>query len=170
MPIRRGAHIYAEIAGYGNAADAFDISKPDAGGQVRAMRIALADARANPDEMAYLNAHGTATAVGDVVETHAIKQSIWLERARPAVSSTKALHGHLMGATGAVEMVAAIMAMRAGRHSADCTSRRGPTRCAISTTCRTKRARLARRGDVQFVRVRRHERRARRPPASVCRT
>lgn len=107
----RGARIYAEIAGYGNTADASHISKPDADGQVRAMRAALADARLGASDVGYLNAHGTATAVGDPVETSAIKQVFGVLAPRLAISSTKALHGHLMGATGAVEMVAALVAM-----------------------------------------------------------
>jgi 3-oxoacyl-[acyl-carrier-protein] synthase II len=109
--MRRGARIYGEIVGYGNASDAFNISKPDAGGQVRAMRLALADAELLPDEIDYVNAHGTATQVGDVVETNALKQVFGDEGRRPCVSSTKALHGHLMGASGALEMVACIMAL-----------------------------------------------------------
>jgi 3-oxoacyl-[acyl-carrier-protein] synthase II len=109
--MRRGARIYAEIVGYGNASDAFNISKPDADGQVRAMRLALADAELVPDEIDYVNAHGTATQVGDVVETNALKQVFGNEGHRPCVSSTKALHGHLMGASGAVEMVACVMVL-----------------------------------------------------------
>src|SRR5262249_48848864 len=93
----RGARIHAELAGYGNASDARGISKPDADGQVRAMRAALAEARANPDDIDYVNAHGTATPIGDVVETTALK-CVFGDRARALpVSSTKALHGHLMG-------------------------------------------------------------------------
>lgn len=108
---RRGARIYAEVAGYGNAADASHISKPDAGGQVRAMRAALDDARLAPEAVGYLNAHGTATIVGDVVETAAIKQAFGEAAYRLPVSSTKALHGHLMGGTGALELLIAILAM-----------------------------------------------------------
>jgi 3-oxoacyl-[acyl-carrier-protein] synthase II len=94
----------------------------------------------NPHEIAYLNAHGTATALGDVVRTNAIKRVFGSSAPALPVSSTKALHGHLMGATGAVEVIAAIMAMQEGvipptAHLA------GPTRCAISTSCPTKRAR-----------------------------
>lgn len=111
---RRGARVYAEISGYGNAADASHISKPDATGQVRAMRAALEDARLSPDAIGYLNAHGTATQIGDVVETAAIKQVFGDGARRLPVSSTKALHGHLMGGTGALEILAAIMAMNEG--------------------------------------------------------
>jgi 3-oxoacyl-[acyl-carrier-protein] synthase II len=111
---RRGATIHAEIAGYGNASDAFNISRPDAEGQVRAMRCALADANLAAGDIDYVNAHGTATQVGDVVETNALKQVFGDPGRRPLVSSTKALHGHLMGATGAVEMVASVMALTQG--------------------------------------------------------
>jgi 3-oxoacyl-[acyl-carrier-protein] synthase II len=108
---RRGVRIHAEVVGYGNAADANHISKPDAHGQVRAMRAALADAALDPRSVGYVNAHGTATALGDVVETEAIKQVFGQHVRDLAVSSTKALHGHLMGATGAVEVVSGIMAL-----------------------------------------------------------
>ena len=108
---RRGARIYAELVGYGNAADASHISKPDADGQARAMCAALAEAKVAPGEIGYINAHGTATAVGDVVETNAIKKVFGDDARGVAVSSTKALHGHLMGATGALEMIAATAAL-----------------------------------------------------------
>jgi 3-oxoacyl-[acyl-carrier-protein] synthase II len=111
---RRGAHIYAEVTGYGNAADAFNISKPEASGQVRAIRIALGDAKLNPDQIGYVNAHGTATQVGDVVETNALKEAFGSHGRHLLVSSTKALHGHLMGATGALEMVASILTLERG--------------------------------------------------------
>jgi 3-oxoacyl-[acyl-carrier-protein] synthase II len=110
----RGARIYAQLAGYGNASDACHISKPDADGQVRAMRQALADARLGPEDIGYVNAHGTATQIGDVVETEAIRQVFGDAAYTVPVSSTKALHGHLMGATGALEMIAAISALTAG--------------------------------------------------------
>jgi len=110
----RGARILAEVVGYGNAADASHISRPDADGQVRAMRAALADAKLAPSDIGYVNAHGTATLLGDVVETEAIKRVFGDDARRVAVSSTKALHGHLLGATGALEMVAAICALDQG--------------------------------------------------------
>ena len=112
--VRRGARVHAELAGYGNAADAFHISKPDAEGQARAMCAALAEAKLHPGDVGYVNAHGTATIVGDVVETSALKRVFGVDASSVAVSSTKALHGHLMGATGAVEMIAAICALEQG--------------------------------------------------------
>ncbi len=108
---RRGARVYAELAGYGNASDASNISRPDAEGQVRAMRRALADAKLSAAGIGYLNAHGTATQVGDVVETNAIKGAFGCNASRLCVSSTKALHGHLLGGAGALELVISIMAL-----------------------------------------------------------
>ncbi len=108
---RRGARVYAELVGYGNASDASNISRPDADGQVRAMRRALAEAGLDTSDIGYLNAHGTATQVGDVVETNAIKQVFGCDAHRLCVSSTKALHGHLLGGAGALEMVISIMAL-----------------------------------------------------------
>ena len=111
---RRGARIYAEIAGYGNASDAVGISKPDAGGQVRAIRLALANAELPADAVQYVNAHGTATQVGDIVETSAIKSAFGEHAGNLWVSSTKAVHGHLMGATGALELLISIVALERG--------------------------------------------------------
>jgi 3-oxoacyl-[acyl-carrier-protein] synthase II len=108
----RGASPLAELAGYGIASDASHLAKPLAEGQAAAMRNALADAQVPPAAIGYVNAHGTATAAGDVVETESIKL-VFGDTARSLpVSSTKALHGHLLGAYGAIELIAAIMALR----------------------------------------------------------
>jgi 3-oxoacyl-[acyl-carrier-protein] synthase II len=111
---RRGAHVYGEITGYGNASDAAGMSKPDAAGQVRALRLALADGKIPVDAIGYVNAHGTATRVGDVVETAAIRAAFGGRAGALCVSSTKAVHGHLMGAAGALEMLIAVMALERG--------------------------------------------------------
>jgi 3-oxoacyl-[acyl-carrier-protein] synthase II len=108
---RRGVRIYGELAGYGNSADATHISKPDAQGQARALCAALTESRLTPRDIGYINAHGTATAIGDVVETNAIASVFGDDASDIPVSSTKALHGHLMGATGAIELVAALCAL-----------------------------------------------------------
>ncbi len=109
---RRGATIYGEVAGYGSTADARHITSPSKDGQSRAMRQALEEARTPFGEIDYINAHGTATLKNDIVETQAIKE-VCGERARSIpVSSTKSMHGHLLGATGAVEFVAALLAMK----------------------------------------------------------
>ncbi|NDU91338.1 MAG: beta-ketoacyl-[acyl-carrier-protein] synthase family protein [Ferrovum sp.] len=110
----RGAEILAELVGYGNSTDAGHITQPDAGGQARAMRQALAQAGLQPSQIHYINAHGTGTLVGDVVETRAIRHVFGEAACQIPVSATKALHGHLMGATGAVEMVVALGTLRTG--------------------------------------------------------
>ena len=108
----RGAKILAEIVGYGNTTDGINITQPDAGGQARAMIQALAEAGLAPGQVDYLNAHGTGTKVGDVSETSAIKRVFGEHAWRLPISATKALHGHLMGAGGAVEMVATLETLR----------------------------------------------------------
>ena len=110
----RGAPILAYITGYGNTCDATHMSKPDRDGQVRAMMQALGEAGLRPDAIGYLNAHGTATIVGDVVECDAIKQVFGDAAARIPVSSTKSMHGHLLGGAGAIEMAAALMPFSEG--------------------------------------------------------
>jgi len=99
------------LSGYGACTDASHLTKPDPAGQTRAMRAALADAGLRESEIDYINAHGTATLAGDIAETEAIKQVFAQHAKRLAVSSTKSMHGHVMGATGAVEFVAAILAL-----------------------------------------------------------
>jgi 3-oxoacyl-[acyl-carrier-protein] synthase II len=111
---RRGAAIHAELAGFGAASDAEHMTRPCLEGQVQAMRQALADAGIDADEVDYINAHGTATMAGDVTETSAIKRVFGERAAAIPVSSTKSMHGHLMGAAGAVEFIAAVMAIRRG--------------------------------------------------------
>jgi 3-oxoacyl-[acyl-carrier-protein] synthase II len=105
----RGAKILAFISGYGNSCDAAHMSKPDRDGQVRAMHEALAEAGFAPESIGYINAHGTATLVGDTVECDAIRTVFGEAAARIPVSSTKSMHGHLLGGAGALEMAAALM-------------------------------------------------------------
>ena len=109
---KRGARIHAEIIGYGSSSDASHITKPDAAGQTRAIASALRSANLQPQDIGYINAHGTATLVGDAQETLAIKQVFGEHAYRIPVSSTKSMHGHLMGATGAVEFMAALLALQ----------------------------------------------------------
>ncbi|HUQ47761.1 MAG TPA: beta-ketoacyl-[acyl-carrier-protein] synthase family protein [Gemmatimonadaceae bacterium] len=110
----RGAHVYAEIVGYGCTTDASHLTKPDATGEARAMQQALLEAELGPQDIGYINAHGTATPVGDVVETEAIKSVFGRQAKHVPISSTKSMHGHLMGATGATEFAAALLAMKHG--------------------------------------------------------
>jgi 3-oxoacyl-[acyl-carrier-protein] synthase II len=106
--IARGAHIYGEIIGYGSSNDSTHITQPSVEGQARAMRRALAEAGIAAGQLDYINAHGTGTKLNDATETAAIKQVCG---SGIPVSSTKSMHGHLMGAAGAVEFVACLMAM-----------------------------------------------------------
>jgi len=105
----RGAKILALLTGYGNSCDAVHMSRPDRDGQVRAMRFALAEAGLAAQDIGYINAHGTATAVGDVVEAEAINQVFGDAASRVPVSSTKSMHGHLLGGAGAIEMASAML-------------------------------------------------------------
>ena len=110
--LARGATILAEVAGFGMTSDAADIVQPDPDGAARAMRAALADAVLSPGAVDYINAHGTGTAANDRSEARAIA-AVFGEGA-PPVSSTKGLHGHLLGASGAVELLACLLALRDG--------------------------------------------------------
>ena len=109
---KRGARIHGYLTGYGNSCDAVHMSRPDRDGQVRAMKQALATCGLAPADIAYVNAHGTATSVGDVVESEAVNE-VFGERA-VRVSSTKSMHGHLLGGAGALEFAAALLALEQG--------------------------------------------------------
>lgn len=116
---KRGAHIYAEIVGYGQTADAHDIVAPDPEGKgaLKSMEFALTDAGMKPEEIDYINPHGTSTGLGDMAESHAIAQIFGDKDQNPnlLVSSTKSMHGHMLGATGAVEAIVCVKAITEGK-------------------------------------------------------
>jgi nodulation protein E len=110
----RGAQILGEIAGFGMSADAADLTAPDQGGMVRAMTGALDDAKLAPADIQYVNAHGTGTAANDDTETKALHEAFGAHAQKLAISSTKSMVGHALGAAGALEMVATVLALREG--------------------------------------------------------
>lgn len=110
----RGAEILAEVAGFAMSSDASDIVMPSKQGAARAIRGALKDARLNPEDVDYINAHGTGTAANDKTECAAVADVFGKHADRLMISSTKSMHGHLIGGTGAVELLACIMALREG--------------------------------------------------------
>ena len=115
----RGAKIYAEIVGYGQSADAYDMvaPDPDGNGAIKAMELALADAGLKPEDIDYINPHGTSTGLGDVAESQAIAKIFGDKEKNPnlLVSSTKSMHGHMLGATGAVEGIVCIKTITDGK-------------------------------------------------------
>jgi nodulation protein E len=110
----RGARVYAEIVGFGMSADAFHVTQPSAEGAARAVAAALKDAGVHPEQIGYVNAHGTATAINDPLETQALRLVFREHTARLNVSSTKSMHGHALGAAGALEAVATALALQHG--------------------------------------------------------
>lgn len=110
--VARGATIYGEIVGFGMSADAGHITAPTVEGPSRAMQAALADAALAPDQVGYINAHGTGTAGNDGMETRAIRSVFGPHAEKLLVSSTKSMHGHALGAAGALEAVATVMALK----------------------------------------------------------
>src|SRR5438045_1408695 len=113
----RGAKIYAEVVGYGMTGDAFHITMPDetASGAVRVMTMAIKDAGVRPEEVGYINAHGTSTPYNDKFETLAIKKTFGEHAYKLAVSSTKSMTGHLLGAAGGIEAVFSVLAIQEGK-------------------------------------------------------
>jgi 3-oxoacyl-[acyl-carrier-protein] synthase II len=111
--LSRGAKIYAEIIGYGMTCDAYHITSPVPGGAgaARAMQLAMKDGKLNPDQVSYINAHGTSTPANDSTETTAIKTALADHAYRVAISSTKSMTGHLLGGSGGIEAVATVMAV-----------------------------------------------------------
>ncbi|GAB4414203.1 MAG: beta-ketoacyl-ACP synthase II [Thermodesulfovibrionales bacterium] len=110
--LKRNAHIYGEIIGYGNTTDAFHITRPDPDGEARAMMTAMKEAGITPDDVDYINTHGTATEIGDIAEAEAIKLLFGKGSAKIPVTAIKSMTGHMLAASGAFEIAATLMSMK----------------------------------------------------------
>jgi 3-oxoacyl-[acyl-carrier-protein] synthase II len=110
----RGATIYAELVGYGMSADAYHMTQPPAGGEgaARCMKMALKDAKLAPQDIQYINAHGTSTPAGDIAETMALKSVLGDYAYQTAISSTKSMTGHMLGAAGGIEAIFSVLALK----------------------------------------------------------
>ena len=140
---RRGREVTDEMTGYAVTSDASHLTKPSVDGQAACIIEALADAALPPSAIDYISAHGTATEIGDASETAAIRKAFGPDADRVPVTSTKALHGHLLGASGAVELIAAVMAMRTGVIPPTCHYTQADPRCDLDYVPNTARSGVA---------------------------
>lgn len=136
----RGAKIWGEIAGFGMSSDAYHLTQPLAEGAARAMRSALQDAGIEPDAVGYINAHGTGTQANDVTEAQAIREVFGTHADSLAVSSTKSMHGHALGAAGALEAAATLMALDQGVIPPTANFTEADPACALDAVPNTARA------------------------------
>ncbi|MGH9430966.1 MAG: beta-ketoacyl-ACP synthase II [Terriglobia bacterium] len=141
---KRGARIYGELAGFGMSSDAGHITQPSVDGPVRAIRMALDEAGLNAEDIDYINAHGTGTRLNDSTETVVVKQAFGEHARKVSISSTKSMHGHVMGATGAVELVATVMALDRGLIPPTANYTLPDPECDLDYTPNTARARRIR--------------------------
>jgi nodulation protein E len=142
--IARGAPILAEFAGVGMSGDATDIVAPTVEGPVAAMQACLADAGLAPEDIDYVNAHGTGTKYNDVLETQAIRRVFGKHADALSVSSTKSMHAHCMGASGALELIACVMAIRDGIVPPTANYREKDPECDLDVTPNVARKRKVR--------------------------
>jgi len=140
--LARGARIYAEVSGYGCSNDAAHITQPSVDGQAAAMQAALEYARLSPHDIGYINAHGTGTQLNDATETAAIKKVMGARAYSIPVSSTKSMHGHLMGATAAVEFVACIKTLETDAIPPTCNLHQSDPECDLDYVANASRSHI----------------------------
>ncbi len=140
--LRRGARIYAEIAGYGNTMDAYHMTKPDVGGEARAMYAALEDAGISPENIDYINAHGTSTVLGDKAEAEAIKMVFKDRAGEIPVSSVKSMTGHMLAASGAFEAACTAMSIKEGVLPPTINLKEKDPECNINVITEKQKARI----------------------------
>jgi nodulation protein E len=138
--LARGAKIWGEIAGFGMSSDAYHLTQPLADGAARAMRGALVDAGIEPQAIGYINAHGTGTQANDVTEAQAIREVFGAHADKIPVSSTKSMHGHALGAAGALEAAATLMALDEGMIPPTANFSEADPACALDVVPNTARA------------------------------
>ena len=162
---RRGARVYAEIVGYGMTADAYHMTAPDPDGDgaVRAMTDALRDGGVRPEDVGYINAHGTSTPYNDRTETLAIKQVFGDHARRLAVSSTKSMTGHLLGAAGGIEAIVTVLALQQGILPPTINYDKPDPDCDLDYVPNAARKAQVDAGGLERLRVRRHQRDPRLP-------
>ena len=160
--VARGAPVLAELAGVGMSGDASDIVAPTVEGPVAAMRACLADAGLAAEDIDYVNAHGTGTKYNDLLETQAIRRVFGKHADKLSVSSTKSMHAHCMGASGALELIACVMAVREGIVPPTANYREKDPECDLDVTPNISAKARRAGGDQQRLRVRRHQRGRRR--------
>ena len=154
----RGARIYAEVAGFGMSADAYHMTAPDVDGPRRSMVNALRNAGINPDQVNYLNAHGTSTPLGDLNETNAIKAAFGDAAKKLVVNSTKSMTGHLLGGAGGIESVFTVLAVHQQKSPPTINIFNQDPECDLDYCANTARDMRIDVADEEQLRFRRHQR------------
>ena len=157
MAEARGAKIYAEICGFGMSADAHHLTMPLAAGAAKAMRECLIDGALQPEQVGYVNAHGTATQANDPMESEAIRMVFGDHTDNIRVSSTKSMHGHTLGAAGAIEGAATVLGLHNGLLPPNANFNEPDPACDLNIIANEAARGRARGRDLEFIRIRRIE-------------
>ncbi len=140
--LERGATVYGEIAGYGNTSDAFHMTQPDPEGEAEAIRAALRESDIDPNEIDYINTHGTGTRIGDIVEARAIREVFGKRASQIPASAVKSMTGHMLAASGAFEIAATLMSIKEGIIPATINLDKKDPACDVNIVTESKRAKI----------------------------